>query len=463
MRAFDWRALLDKQRIHYIERGANVKRGEINIQCPFCGSADPSQHLGLNLTTGWYSCWRQRQGHSGKSPLRLLMRLLRIDYKAARELAGFGEEYVDPEGFDALAARIMGRTGAIEVTPEVLRVLKLDPSFLPIEDRPLTRRWHDYLYNRYFEDVEWLCRRYALHADRRGARIILPYTADDRLVTWTGRAIGPARIRYLDLPRDDAIIPAKETLYLFDHASEGGDVLCVVEGPIDALKIDAYGHGFGMHAVALSTNSISKEQLYMLEELAPKFREVLVVMDNKTDFGLVDSMRMKQELATIRSVSIAQTPFDRSDPGELTPGRGVAMGTTGGRPDMGSLTRFFNAKFHGCMIVGVTRDPHRERTITVYALHDEPGMVGMYDGIDRWATSASSLFGSFGQTVREALTDIDAGKVFEIEYGQTMQREGDAPGVHPTPVRTDQRISRPRRMANVVLPKVSKERRRAAL
>lgn len=320
MRAFDWRALLDKQRIHYIERGANVKRGEINIQCPWCGAADPSQHLGLNLTSGWYSCWRQRQGHSGKSPLRLLMRLLRIDYRAARELAGLGEGYIDPEGFDALAARIMGRLGVIEPTPEVIKQLELDPAFIPIEDRPLTRRWFDYLWRRHFEQIEGLCERYMLHADRRSVRVIMPYSADGRLVTWTGRALGPARVRYLDLPRDDSLIPAKETLYLFDHAAEGGDVLCVVEGPIDALKIDMYGHEYGMHAVALSTNSISREQLYMLEELAPKYREVLVMMDAKTEYGFVDSMRLKEELATLgQHVSIAETPFGRSDPGELRP------------------------------------------------------------------------------------------------------------------------------------------------
>ena len=41
-RIFNWRELLDEQRIAYIERGANVKRGEVNIRCPFCGAADPS-------------------------------------------------------------------------------------------------------------------------------------------------------------------------------------------------------------------------------------------------------------------------------------------------------------------------------------------------------------------------------------------------------------------------------------
>ena len=35
MRPFDWRTLLLQRRIHFIERGPNVKRGEINIRCPW--------------------------------------------------------------------------------------------------------------------------------------------------------------------------------------------------------------------------------------------------------------------------------------------------------------------------------------------------------------------------------------------------------------------------------------------
>lgn len=319
MRVFDFRALFDKERIPYIQRGANVKRGEINIRCPWCGNADPSQHLGINLISGFYSCWRHKQGHSGKSPLRLLMQLLRIDYRAARTLAGLDDGYVDPDGFDALAARIMGRTGAVEV-PQI-QPLEFDSHFRQImRDDLMTRRWYDYLWRRYFGQIDYLSDKYQLMADRKGARVIIPYFLEGRLIAWTGRAIGHSNIRYLDLPRDDCIVPIKQALYLFDEAAQGGKVLCVVEGQIDALKIDAYGCEFGVHAVALSTNSITEEQVYMLEELAPKFDEVMVMMDSKTEYGFVDSMRLKSELSSLRStVCIGETPFGRSDPGELRP------------------------------------------------------------------------------------------------------------------------------------------------
>jgi hypothetical protein len=325
VRAFDWPKLLQQQGIPYIERGANVKRGEINIRCPFCGSADPSFHLGLNLETGWYSCWRNRAGHSGKSPLRLLMRLLHCSYQKARELAGLGDDYVDPEGFTAAAARIMGRD-KIEGRPEQIKreFLQFDRHFVRIdEDRVATRRAWNYLYQRGFEaeDVDRLVDLYQLKTARDGhyaARVILPYIENGKLVAWTGRAIGDAVIRYKDLPRDLCIVPPKETLFNFDATLEGGKVLVIVEGPFDALKLDFYGREFGVRAVALSTNSITTQQVNLIHEIADRFPAIMMMMDNASSAGVVDSMRMKQELAGLDGLQSARVPFKRKDAGELS-------------------------------------------------------------------------------------------------------------------------------------------------
>lgn len=340
MRVLDWRTLLDKQRVPYIERGANVKRGELNIQCPWCGAADPSMHMGINLETGWYSCWRQRKQHSGKSPVRLLMRLLRIGYGAAREMAGLGEDYIDPEGFDAVAARLMGRELVPTAVVQRREFIELYEEFIPITRDPLTMRWWNYLHGRFFDrwDVTMVCAKYELHAARGGdfaGRVVMPYRQDGQLVTWTGRSVGASEVRYRDLEVDRSIIAPKYTLYNHDEAVRGRGgrkVLVVVEGPIDALKVDFYGARFGVHAVALSTNSVSAEQVVLLEDLANVYEQTVVLMDNKTQFGIVDSMRMAQELATVPRVSIASTPFDRRDPGELRPDEAVAWASnlTGG-------------------------------------------------------------------------------------------------------------------------------------
>lgn len=330
MRPFDWLMLLREQRIPYADRGPNVKRGEVNVQCPFCGSADPSKHMGLNLVTGWWSCWRNRAQHSGKSPLRLIMALLRVPYGRAREIAGLGEEYVDPEGFDALAARLMRREG-IEARPEQVRRRRLyldGAEFAPLRDAGRTRRHWNYLRDeRGFdddEDVALLCDLYELRAGVSGAwkdRVVLPYRQDGELVTWTGRAIGPSSMRYRDLDIDESLVKPKETLYNHDAIAEGGLALVLVEGPLDVLKLDFYGRLYGVRAVGLSTNSITEDQAYLLHAAVDRFRRVLVMMDNASTLGVVDSMRMKQNLRFFGedAVQIVPVPAGRKDAGECRP------------------------------------------------------------------------------------------------------------------------------------------------
>lgn len=327
MRAFDWRPLLDAQRVAYIERGANVKRGELNIRCPWCGNADPSFHMGINLETGWYSCWRNRGEHSGKSPVRLVMKLLHVPYYRAREVCGLGEDYVDPDGYDAAAARVMGREPLLgNRTGERKRDhLEFDRHFLPIvDDRVRTRRHWNYLYRRGFDDrdIPDLCARYGLMAAREGRwaqRLVIPYYLEGALVTWTARAIAPAHVRYLDLSIEEALVPAKETLYNHDCILDGGEGLVVCEGPLDALKLDYYARPCGVRAVGLSTNSLTEHQTYMLEQAVLRFRWIGVMMDAKTALGAVDSMRMKRSLMFLPEVRTLAVPAGRGDAGECLP------------------------------------------------------------------------------------------------------------------------------------------------
>jgi hypothetical protein len=314
--------------VPFIEKGANVKRGEINIRCPFCGSADPSFHMGISEETGWYSCWRNRSQHSGKSPLRLLMKLLRVPYGRAREIAGLGDDYVDPEGFDAMAARVMGRDKATGRREEVRRrTLDLDPSFRPIGPHGRTGPHWDYLLGRGFADgdIEALGRLYGVCAGGGSfaGRVVLPYYQDGHLVTWTARAIGRSSARYLDLSRDESILAPKETLYNHDAILEGpavgGGVLVMNEGPFDALKLDFYGRAFGVRAVAFSTNSVTEAQAYLLQGAIGVFARLVVMLDqNASGLGVVDSMRMKQALSFLPDLGVVEVPYGAKDGAELT-------------------------------------------------------------------------------------------------------------------------------------------------
>lgn len=323
MRPLDWRQLLNEHRVPFIERGPNVKRGEINIRCPFCGSADPSYHMGLNLDSGWWSCWRNKDQHSGKSPVRLLMALLRVGYAKARELAGLGVDYVDPEGFDAIAARVLGRNLAEPLpAPARREFLAFPRDFAPIERGLRACHRHvTYLQDRGFTFVDELAQDYHLMFARSSwqwlDRVVIPYIYDRRLVTWTGRAIAPAQRRYLDLDLRESLVHPKQMLFNQDVLLSGGEVLVIVEGPFDALKLDFYGAAVGVRAVALSTNSITDEQAFMLEEAPQKFDRVLVMLDMSSSIDIVDSMRLKQQLAFIPGIEIVPVPCKRKDAGEL--------------------------------------------------------------------------------------------------------------------------------------------------
>lgn len=321
--ALNWRSLLQEHGIQFIEKGPNVKRGELNIQCPFCGSADPSHHMGLNPETGYWACWRNST-HRGKSPLRLLVQLLHIPYFRARQLAGLGEDYVDPDGFDAVAARVMGRTGVTQVEHVHREFLQFPAEVQPLTERGPTHRVFEYLVGRRFSRTGALdaCELYNLRAARFGPwqdRLILPYTMNHELVAWTGRAIAPSTIRYKDLSLDDCLVPIKHTLFNHDAMLDGGLALVVVEGPVDALKVDLFGRDHGVRSVALSTNTCGPEQMYLLEAAAYNFDRVVVMMDNAGQLGVVDSMRMKSQLSSIPKLTLTPVPYGAKDAGELTP------------------------------------------------------------------------------------------------------------------------------------------------
>lgn len=328
MRQINWVRVLTSNRIEYVERGPNVKRGEVNIRCPFCGNADPSHHMGLNLESGYWACWRN-QDHRGKSPVRLLVKLLRISVAAARDLAGLGESYIDPDGFDEVAARVLGRVDvAVEEHAEKFLTYPVRGEMRPIEPRGATLHHWRYLVSRKFPEphLPGLCLKYHLTAAVSGSmqgRIVIPHIVDGTAVSWSGRAITNATLRYKDLPLSESLIPPKENLYNLDCCFPGGEVLVVVEGQMDALKLDYYGRDFRVRSVALSTNSISDEQIYLLEEVSQNFKHVLFMMDNSSELGIVDSMRLKEKVSQIRGVGFISVPQGLKDAGELWPRQSV--------------------------------------------------------------------------------------------------------------------------------------------
>jgi hypothetical protein len=257
------------------------------------------------------------------------MRLLGVPYAKARELAGLDDSYIDPEGFDAMAARVMGRDKEVIDPSRDRRFLRMDDGFLPIHTTGRTRRIFNYLLDRGFDSIDdvWdLCDEYHLMAGtgKWSDRVIIPYYQDGELVTWTGRAIAESTIRYKDLSIDESLLAAKETLFNHDCMLDGGKALIIQEGPFDVLKVDFYGKEFGVRSVGLSTNSIKEAQAFLLQTAVGKFKQIVIMLDTKSRLGIVDSMRMKSDLHFIDNLTIASVPFGAGDGGALSPEQVIA-------------------------------------------------------------------------------------------------------------------------------------------
>ena len=324
--AFDFRAFLERNGIEYVESGPNVKRGNINIHCVFCGSADPSHHMGIQLGTNKWACWRN-QYHRGVNPAPLVAKLLGISRLEARLLVQ-DESHSDPSDFDMFVQKLHG-------TPEKEQPAPPKPLSFPAEFRPVSRKtrygriFWKYLEGRGFSDqqIQFLKRefkiRYCLSGPWRW-RLIVPVYLDGRLVNWTGRSIRQdAQLRYLSLSHEESKGPSmpkargsiKSAVLNFDNLVEcGGRRLYLTEGPFDAMRLDAELHIFQMRATCLFSTSMSTEQRFLLGELAGVFDEVVVLMDPAMEHI---AMRLSSELASM-GAEYELTPQGIEDPGAMT-------------------------------------------------------------------------------------------------------------------------------------------------
>ena len=299
----NWERTLGDAGIEYVSRGPNVKRGNVNIRCPWCGAADPSHHLGIDLESGKWGCWRNAE-HRGKSPVRLLVAVLKRPVWEVRQMLGLFDA-PDLSTFSGVRARL---TGSPTDAPDAPYNASLEwPMWVrPINrDEALTGRFYEYIRDErgFGTSTGMVILTYqlkcALSGDQKG-RVLFPYFYRGRMVTWTGRAITKsATLRYRDLEKDASVIFKNETLFNYDRAARGGRILIVVEGPIDAVKLDWGGRFFGVHAVGLSTNNISTAQMDMLAELASAYDRVYIGMDQPTAFARLDSTRMVSKLSGV--------------------------------------------------------------------------------------------------------------------------------------------------------------------
>lgn len=328
MARLDWFAFLRQHNIPYTITGPNASPGRVNIRCPFCGDADPSEHLGVSLRGNGYSCWRN-QGHRGRDQIRLVAKLLNYSYDDAKALVGgaMGLSTLpsDSEMLEDLRVKLGGPTyekrSAVKLRmPKEFRSLDTDSRF--------AYQFLDYLQDRGYNgtQLDWLVDTYDLHyALRRSEvygdfayRVIIPIR--DRwgeLLTWTGRSILPdEELRYKSLRKDLQVCAPKETLLGLPllWGCTNPKVLLIVEGPFDAFWLTAFGHTFGVYATCLFGLSLQPAQVSLLLDMRSRFQKQVLLLD---DDARIQSFRMSTMGVPLL---VEKLPSGTKDPATMTPG-----------------------------------------------------------------------------------------------------------------------------------------------
>lgn len=301
---FDWLRFCTTHRIFFVTVGPNTARGHISVKCPWCGSADPSEHLGLSLDVGHpvWGCLRNSK-HRGLNPTRLVAKLLHLPYSAAMDLVDKAAPPVDD--FDVAVERLRGDVVEQSKEKKWSRVVQLPDMFRRLFNGSYGKRFVDYLTHRGFHDALGVAHQYDLFYCLTGDfawRLIFPVVDNGVLIGWTGRDIrGGAKLRYR---ASDGL--GKDVLMSF---STPASVVMIVEGPVDALKIDYYGQPFGVSGIATMGTAVTEKQKRLIGKIAR----------NTPTCILFDAGAEAQSLSLADEVGARwlPLPFGFKDPGEM--------------------------------------------------------------------------------------------------------------------------------------------------
>jgi hypothetical protein len=303
----DIKRVLTEHKIYWTDQGHNVAKGNINIKCPLCGPQDKSEHLGIRLTDGWWSCWRDG-AHSGKNINRLLAIL---------------EIYIIDDRNDVMQ-RLINRSffGMQEVQSQAIiveskKITRIPTEFIPIEEETIfTKPYTQYLARRGFSNPLLVCKDYGLcwsvAVGKWQRRLLIPTWLGEE-VTWTGRAIYDTPMRYLS-PAVGEARNIKECLWNYnDLLKTEGDAIIICEGPLDAIYLDSLFKAQAIRATALFGLSIPDFQISLLKKVCLNFKKVLIGLDQGT---LSQSLRLTRELEMFNPV-IMRLP--KKDFNEMSP------------------------------------------------------------------------------------------------------------------------------------------------
>ncbi len=313
----DWVSLFEDNFIPYVTSGKNTGKNEISVKCPWCGEDDPSQHLSVNLISGFWGCWRNRE-HRGRAPTRLVGALLGVAPTQANLIIQ-GYTRVNLDEFDNIQTSPI-QTGPPQPLATQSFATRSPPNRTvphivtwPDDFEPLRSYFWDYLFKRGIDNS--IADYYCLACCRVGRwkqRIIIPiFDKNFKLLGWQGRAIvNPKKApRYLTSHEQ-----VKRTVFNLQNISKGGDVLYIYEGPFDCMRIDYYGKP-RIRATCSFGVTVTMEQIQILSELCSKFSRVIVNFDNDSP-GVIGGFNLSDWLP---NVSFSNFPEGHKDLDKMSP------------------------------------------------------------------------------------------------------------------------------------------------
>lgn len=260
--------------------GKNVSDGWVGIRCIFCN--DSSNHLGVSLQHGNYSCWKC--GSTGS--LKNLLIAMGCSIYDARDLV-----------------RKHSTETHLRYAQEKQRAEKLHIEGFQQALRLVQR---EYLYNRRF-DPDYLQQKYKIMGGtplmgKWKWRIIVPVIMQQEMYTFTGMAIGGQDPKYLHCAEKDSVLPAKECLYNWDSVT--GDQIGICEGVTDVWRM---GDGF----VATFGTKVTHHQIRRIVE--GRFRRAFILFDADAPR---EASRLAAQLASY-DIDVEVVDLGSGDPDDL--------------------------------------------------------------------------------------------------------------------------------------------------
>ena len=275
---------LDEKGIDYRSSGKNIGQGWIGVPCPFC--EDTSNHMGINLESANFNCWRC--GESG-SFSKFVAVTEQKSFKEARRISdNYKNYYKFPE--------------------ETKSKFQIDSEIRlpPYANKSFHKKHLDYLKRRRYNPFKTI-ERYDLYCCTNLGdypwRVLIPVYLGGKIVTFTTADVNPnSKMKYKHCPNNQSVIPIKSTLYNVDNVEEQA---VIVEGVLDSWRI-------GKGSVALFGTKYTPEQINMIRNL--NLKKVFVMLDED---ATTISERLCNELSAFVP-HVEQIQLESGDPDNLS-------------------------------------------------------------------------------------------------------------------------------------------------